>query len=307
MARLFQREGDFMTAKTLLLAAAAAALALAGCATTPAGAPSAPEAAAAKPDAALAAAIASPIRPADHKARDAARHPAESLAFWGLKPGMTVMEIQPGGEAWWTYILANYAAQTKGQYIAAHADLNNPKISDAARKSRADFEKQFADPAHFGKIQVVGFGPVSGPLGAPNSVDMILSARSVHGWIRASLTDKAMADFFAVLKPGGVLAIEQHRANASVTDTKTMMDTGYVSEAYVIAAAEKAGFKLAERSEINANPKDTKDHPFGVWTLPPTKRTAPFGQPDNPAFDRTKYDAIGESDRMTLKFVKPKA
>jgi predicted methyltransferase len=118
------------------------------------------------------------------------------------------------------------------------------------------------------------------------------------------MLSKSMGDFFAVLKPGGYLAIEEHRADPrpevpGVTD-------GYVSVATVVAAAEKAGFKLDAQSEINANPKDTKDHPFGVWTLAPVKRTAPAGQPANPAFDRTKYDAIGESDRMTLRFVKPK-
>jgi predicted methyltransferase len=115
--------------------------------------------------------------------------------------------------------------------------------------------------------------------------------------------DKSMADFFAVLKPGGVLAVEEHRADPrpQVADAKD----GYVSTAVVVAAAEKAGFKLAAKSEINANPKDTKDHPFGVWTLPPTRQSSADGKPADPAFDRAKYDAIGESDRMTLRFVKP--
>lgn len=295
------------------VAAAAAVLSLGACATSgTAGAPSAPvstttKAPVAKADAALAQAVAGDWRSAEHKSRDADRHPVQSLTFWGLKPGMTVLEVQPGAEAWWTEILAPYAARTGGKYIAGHADLNNPKISDAAKKARADFETRFADKSKYGTVAVTGFGPVSGPLAPPNSVDMVLSARSVHGWIRANMVDKAFGDFYAVLKPGGVLAIEQHRANPGGTDTKVMMDSGYVTEAFVIAAAEKAGFKLADKSEINGNPKDTKDHPFGVWTLPPIKRTSPFGQPDNPNFDRAKYDAIGESDRMTLRFVKPKA
>jgi predicted methyltransferase len=293
-------------------AAVVAALSLAACATTASTtAPAAPKptasAPAAKADAVLAQVVAGDWRSAEHKARDADRHPVASLTFWGLKPGMTVIEVQPGAEAWWTEILAPYAARTNGAYIAGVADLNNPKISDAAKKARADFEARFANKGKYGAVGLTGFGPVSGPLGAPNSADMVLSARSVHGWIRANMVDKAFGDFYAVLKPGGVLAIEQHRAAPGGTDTKVMMDSGYVTEAFVIAAAEKAGFKLADKSDINANPKDTKDHPFGVWTLPPIKRTSPFGQPDNPAFDRTKYDAIGESDRMTLRFVKPKA
>lgn len=292
-------------------AAVAAALSLAACATTasttaPAAIKPPASAPAAKVDAALAQAVAGDWRSAEHKSRDADRHPVASLTFWGLKPGMTVIEVQPGAEAWWTEILAPYAASTNGKYIAGVADLNNPKISDAAKKARADFEARFADKGKYGAVGLTGFGPVSGPLGPANSADLVLSARSVHGWIRANMVDKAFGDFYAVLKPGGVLAIEQHRAAPGGADTKVMMDSGYVTEAFVIAAAEKTGFKLADKSEINGNPKDTKDHPFGVWTLPPIKRTSPFGQPDNPAFDRSKYDAIGESDRMTLRFVKPK-
>ena len=255
-------------------------------------------------DAALKAAVASPDRGAANVARDGARHPVESLTFWGLKPGLTVIEVSPGG-GYWTEILAPYAKATGGTYVATAADLNNPKISDAARKSRADFEAKFSDAGKYGAVQYVGFGPVSGPLGAPGSADIVITARNIHNFMyQGDMLSKSMGDFFAVLKPGGYLAIEEHRADPrpevpGVTD-------GYVSVATVVAAAEKAGFKLDAQSEINANPKDTKDHPFGVWTLAPVKRTAPAGQPANPAFDRTKYDAIGESDRMTLRFVKPK-
>jgi predicted methyltransferase len=262
-------------------------------------------AAVAKPggDETLRTVLAGPQRGAGNIARDAARHPYESLVFWGLKPGQTVIEVSPGG-GYWTEILAPYAKATGGTYVAGVADLENPKISDGARKGRADFEAKYADPAKYGAIRYVGFGPVSGPLGEPGSADMVLTARNIHNFMYQGMLDKVMADFHAVLKPGGVLAVEEHRADprpeaANVSD-------GYVSTATVIAAAEKAGFRLDAQSEINANPKDTKDHPFGVWTLPPVKRTAPAGQPANPAFDRTKYDAIGESDRMTLRFVKPK-
>lgn len=255
-------------------------------------------------DAALKAAVASPDRGAAHVARDDARHPYESLKFWGLKPGLTVIEVSPGS-GYWTEILAPYAKATGGTYVATAADLNNPKISDGARKSRADFEAKFSDAGKWGAIQYVGFGPVSGPLGAPGSADIVITARNIHNFMyQSDMLTKAMGDFFAVLKPGGVLAVEEHRADPrpevpGVTD-------GYVSVSTVVAAAEKAGFKLDAQSEINANPRDTKDHPFGVWTLAPVKRTAPGGQPADPAFDRTKYDAIGESDRMTLRFVKPK-
>ncbi|MES2034406.1 MAG: methyltransferase [Pseudomonadota bacterium] len=255
-------------------------------------------------DEALKAAIAGPQRAAENVARDGARHPYDSLMFWGLKPKQTVIEVVPGG-GYWTEILAPYAKATGGTYVAGVTDLANPKVSEGAKKSRADFEAKYGDAAKYGPIRYVGFGAVSGPLGEPGSADLVITARNIHNFMFQGALDKSMADFYAVLKPGGVLAVEEHRADprpqlADVSD-------GYVSVATVVAAAEKAGFKLAAQSEVNANPKDTKDHPFGVWTLPPSKRSAPGGKPADPAFDRTKYDAIGESDRMTLRFVKPAA
>jgi predicted methyltransferase len=253
-------------------------------------------------DAALARAVASEARPAGDRARDDARHPVESLTFWGLKPGQTVIEVSPGG-GYWTEILAPYAAATKGRYVAGVADLANPNISDGARKSRADFEARFANATRYGKVEYVGFGATSGPLGTPGSADLVLTARNIHNWMWApGMLDKVMKDFNAVLKPGGILAVEEHRS-----DPKPMAPdgrNGYVSEAAVISAAEAAGFRLAARSEINANPKDTKDHPFGVWTLPPSRRSAAPGAQPAPDFDRARYDAIGESDRMTLRFIK---
>jgi predicted methyltransferase len=254
-------------------------------------------------DAVLADVIRNGPRTPEEKARDAARHPEASLLFWGLKPGDTVIDVDPGA-GWWTDILAPYLARTGGRYIAATADLNDPKLSDGARKGRAAFEGKYeADPKLYGKVSAVGFGRVSGPLASPGTVDLVLVSREIHDWAMVDgFVQKAFADFRAALKSGGVLAVEDHRA-ADGADPKK--GDGYISEAYVIAEAKKAGFVLAARSEINANPKDTKDHPFGVWTLPPTRRSAPSGQPSNPAFDHAKYDAIGESDRMTLKFVKP--
>ncbi|NGM50750.1 class I SAM-dependent methyltransferase [Caulobacter sp. 602-2] len=254
-------------------------------------------------DAALKAAVASPDRTPASVARDGARHPYESLAFWGLKPGQTVIEVSPGG-GYWTEILAPYAKATKGTYVAGVADLANPKLSEGARKGRAAFEARFADEAKYGKVKFVDFGPVAAPLGAPGSADLVLTARNVHNWTgRPGEVDKIFADFFAVLKPGGVLAIEEHRAEPA--DEKSPGAGGYMATSTVVAIAEKAGFKLDAKSEVNANPKDTKDHPFGVWTLPPTRQSAPSGQPADPNFDRAKYDAIGESDRMTLRFKKP--
>jgi predicted methyltransferase len=150
----------------------------------------------------------------------------------------------------------------------------------------------------------VNWGPKSAPLPA-NTYDFILTARSVHGWMRTpGMVDKAFREFYGALKPGGILALEQHRANPGPQDPEAK--SGYVTEAFVIENAKKAGFKLAARSEINANPRDTKDHPFGVWTLPPTLVSSPEGEDKkDPNFDHSKYLAIGESDRMTLKFVKP--
>ncbi|MEN9838488.1 MAG: hypothetical protein RLZ79_2156 [Pseudomonadota bacterium] len=242
-------------------------------------------------------------RSADEKSRDAARKPIENLQFWGLKPGASILEVQPGA-GWWTRILAPYAARTGGRYSATAADLANPSITEAARKGRADFAARFADEKIYGKVELVNWGATAAPLAA-NSYDFILLSRVIHGWMRVEgLLDRHFANLAGSLKPGGVLAIEQHRENPGPQDP--MAESGYVTEAFVIEAAERTGLRLAARSEINANPKDTKDHPFGVWTLPPTRITVPYGSgkaPD-PNFDRSKYDAIGESDRMTLRFVK---
>jgi predicted methyltransferase len=243
-----------------------------------------------------------PRAPLD-KARDPYRHPEASLLFWGLRPGQTVIDVQPGG-GWWTDILAPYLAKTGGRYIAAGADLDDPGLSAGARKGRSAFEAKYqGNPALYGQVSVVGFGPLSGPLAPPDSVDLVLVSRETHNWLKPpGFFQKALSDIRAALKPGGVLAIEEHRAADGADPNK---GDGYLSEAFVIDQATKAGFVLAARSEINANPKDIKSYPFGVWTLPPTRRSSPLGQPDNPTFDHAPYDAIGESDRMTLKFIKP--
>ena len=244
------------------------------------------------------------------KARDRYRHPVESLTFWGLKPGMAILEIQPGAASWWTEILAPYAKRTGGTFAATGADLANPKLSEGSRKARADFEARYgANPDLYGKVDVVNWGAVSRTLPA-DSYDFILTARSVHGWMqdKPGTVEETFGEFYKALKPGGILAVEQHRANPLPPGAAESPSTGYVSEAYVISVAEKAGFKLDAKSEVNANAKDTKDHPFGVWTLPPALRSTAYGsgKPEDPGFDHSKYLAIGESDRMTLKFVKAK-
>jgi predicted methyltransferase len=241
-------------------------------------------------DAALTAAIASSHRGADSKARDGARHPEASLEFWGLKPGQTVVEISPGG-GYWSEILAPYAKTTNGHYIAA---TGRPDQKLPAK---------FADAAVYGPVHYTVFSKDSGPLGAPNSADLVITARNIHNWIPDGFADKAMKDFYAVLKPGGVLAIEEHRADPKPEAAN--VQSGYVSTQHVIDLATKAGFKLEARSEINANPKDTKDHPFGVWTLPPSRQSNEKDKPSPAGFSRAHYDAIGESDRMTLRFRKP--
>ncbi|MBL8549651.1 MAG: class I SAM-dependent methyltransferase [Hyphomonadaceae bacterium] len=284
------------------IAAVFAGVIAAGCAS---GGPGAASIEAPARDAALQRAVDGAWRTPEARARDAQRHPVESLTFWGLKPGMTIIDIEPGAGAWWTPILAPYAKETGGRYIAGFVDLGDPAVSQRAREARAGFQGEWADETIYGDVAVVDFGPHSGLGAADASADFILAARTFHGWARTEgRTDRFMAEFARVLKPGGVLAVEQHRA-AEGADVSATAPKGYVPEAFIIAAAERAGLRFAGRSEINANVRDDRDHPFGVWTLAPVRRTSPLGQPDNPAFDRTEYDAIGESDRMTLKFVKP--
>jgi predicted methyltransferase len=281
------------------LLAGAAALSLAGCGRKTA-----------KPDAAksstkagpmtLAAAAQGDWRPPADKARDVWRHPVESLEFWGLKPGQTVVEFWPGA-GWYTDILAPYLAATGGKLYAASLQTDLPD-DPAAKAAVEEYQRKLdAKKKLYGEVVVTAFGPTSGPVAPAGSADLVLFLRNLHNWMAAGLAEKAFRDALT----GGVLGIEEHRGEPGRVQDVLAAD-GYVQQAYVIEMAREAGFVLAGESEINANPKDTKDHPFGVWTLPPTRLSAPRGEPAEPGFNHAKYDAIGESDRMTLKFVKPK-
>ena len=253
-------------------------------------------------DPALVEVLKGPQRPAGDVARDGARHPLESLTFWGLRPGATVLELFPGA-GYWVRILAPYAAKTRGHYITTVSALTGDE-KDGAIQARVDkFKARWADASVYGEIGYAPLGKATTQLAAPGSVDLILTARNIHNllWEKGEV-DRTLGLAFAALKPGGVLAVEEHRADprAQIGDARD----GYVATSTVIAAAKKAGFVFDGASEINANPKDTKDHPFGVWTLPPERQSAPDGKAPDPAFDRAKYDAIGESDRMTLRLGK---
>ncbi|WP_372783924.1 class I SAM-dependent methyltransferase [Phenylobacterium sp.] len=250
----------------------------------------------------LEAAVAGAWRLAADRARDPWRHPLESLRFWGLKPGQTVVEFWPGA-GWYTDILGPFLAATGGKLYAANLQAADPEGREMAEAYR---HKLDAKPKLYGKVEITAFGPTSGPVAPAGSADLVLFLRNLHNWMAAGLAEKAFRDAFAALKPGGVLGVEEHRADPAATPD-VMASSGYVLQAYVAQLGKEAGFELAAASEINANPKDTRDHPFGVWTLPPVRRSSPRGQPADPHFDHAKYDAIGESDRMTLKFVKPGA
>ncbi|HEX4198253.1 MAG TPA: methyltransferase [Caulobacteraceae bacterium] len=254
-------------------------------------------------DPALIALIGGPQRSAANKARDPWRHPVDTLGFWGLQPGLVVADIDPGG-GYWTEIVAPYVAQGGGRYIAGMTDPNDPAASDGAKRARAAFEAKYADHAVYGPIAYAPFSIAGGFRAPPGSIDLIIYSRYVHDLMGVpGALQRALGDFYSALRPSGILAVEEHRA-----DPRAMVPNatdGYVATDFVIGEARKAGFVFERASEINANPKDTKDHPFGVWTLPPTRRSAPAGQPPNPAFDHARYDAIGESDRMTLRFRKP--
>ena len=233
-------------------------------------------------------------RSAANRARDAYRHPKATLQFFGVRPDRTVIEITPGG-GWYAEILAPLL-HDNGHYIAAE---KLPAADSEARSDDSALRKKFAaDPAHYGNARIVTFDPRSPVFGAPGSADLVLTFRNVHNWAEAGTAPAMFKAFFAVLKPGGVLGVVDHRA-ADGASLAAVKSSGYLPTDYVVKLATDAGFRLEESSEINANPKDTRDYPKGVWTLPPTLALGDK--------DKAKYQAIGESDRMTLRFVKPVA
>ncbi|NBB16087.1 methyltransferase [Caulobacter sp. SLTY] len=249
----------------------------------------------------IAEAVAGEWRRPEDKARDAWRHPVESLTFWGLQPGQTVVEFWPGA-GWYTDILAPFLDATGGKLYAANLEADDPQVVEvieAYKRKLADNKKIYGD------VEVTAFGPTTGPVAPAGSADLVLFLRNLHNWMAAGIADKAFRDAFAALKPGGFLGIEEHRGVPGAVQDPLAAD-GYVQQDYAIALAKEAGFQLVAANELNANPKDDKSHPFGVWTLPPTRLSAPRGQSPKAGFDHAPYDAIGESDRMTLKLVKPK-
>ncbi len=246
------------------------------------------------------AALAGPQRTADAKARDAVRHPRQMFAFAGLRSDMTVVEISPGG-GYWSEIFAP-VLRDKGSFIAATSDPNG-----RGRKGYAEMLLKWASaPDVYDKARTSIYAASAAeppPIAPAGTADIVWVARHIHGLKGQNIVAPAFKLYADALKPGGVLIVEQHRLPES--RAVPAENTGYVKESEVIAFAQAAGLKLAGKSEINANPKDTADYPFGVWTLPPARWTMKDNKGTDPAFDRTKYDAIGESDRMTLKFVKP--
>jgi predicted methyltransferase len=228
-------------------------------------------------------------------ARDPYRHPYEVLRFFGLRDNQTVVEILPGGAgAYWPEILAPYLRE-RGKYIAA---IGDDEVTNAeARMLNPAFRKKVADtPQLYDRAAITEFGADRRDIAPPGTADLVLTFRNVHNWMTTGEADAVFRTFYKALKPGGVLGVEEHRGRPDQPQDP-LAKSGYVRTDVIIALAEKAGFQLAASSEINANPKDTKDYSVGVWALPPSYRMGDQ--------DRAKYAAIGESDRAVLKFVKP--
>lgn len=233
-------------------------------------------------------------RSAESRARDVYRHPKETLLFFGIRPGMTVVEVWPG-QGWYTEVIAPLV-RDKGQYYAATfaADPASQYLSNMMK----EYEQKLASrPELYGKVKVTTLSADGGGIAPPGTVDLVVTFRNLHNWMARDWAPQAISTMYEALKPGGVLGIVEHRGKQGVPQDP-QAKSGYVDEDYAIKLIEAQGFRLEAKSEVNANPKDTKDYEQGVWTLPPTYRLGDV--------DRDKYAAIGESDRFTLKFIKPK-
>jgi len=256
-----------------------------------------PAAAAASSDTAatraLKAVVAGEHRSAENKARDAWRHPVETLIFFGIRPNMTVVELWPFG-GWYAEILAPYLKDA-GTYYAAAMDPESKDKGDLAYNASLD-KLLSARPELFSKVKKTVLAPGKMEIAPAGTADLVVSFRNIHNWVWAGIEKDVFAAAYKALKPGGVLGIVEHR-NANPAYEPKKFGEAYVGEEYAVKLIESVGFRLAARSNINNNPKDTKDYPKGVWTLPPNYAMGNV--------DRDKYTAIGESDRFTLKFVKP--
>ncbi len=242
-------------------------------------------------DAALVAAIASPARTAAFVARDEARHPLAELTFFGLEPSLTVVELWPGG-GYWTEILGPYLAKHGRYYVALPVPGNAAEDQEVARwRARIASAKE-----RIGTIHETMLGAGHYAIAPPNSADLVVTFRNLHNWMYGGYADQVLAACFRALKPGGTFGIEEHRGRNDVPQDPKAAN-GYVREDYAIALVKKAGFELAGSSQINANPRDTKNWVDGVWTLPPTLSQG--------AKDRARYLAVGEADNFVLKFRKP--
>ncbi len=236
----------------------------------------------------LESAISSEKRTPQYVLRDKYRNPFETISFFGIESDMVVIELSPGG-GWYTEIFANYLHEP-GRLIAAHFDADSKR--DYFRKSRDRFEKKLLSDPMYNNVSLVN---LNSSLADEESVDAVVTFRNLHNWLGPQM-DKIFSNTYKALKPGGIFGVVEHRANPN-TSIKDMKRSGYVTEEHAIKIAKKHGFKLIAKSEINSNPKDLKNYEKGVWTLPPSLRLKDL--------EREKYLAIGESDRMTLLFIKP--
>ena len=232
-------------------------------------------------------AVTSDDRTPKNMTRDIYRHPYETLKFFGIESDMTIIELSPGG-GWYTEILANYI-HYPGTLIAAHF---NPEAGGYYKRGRANFEKKMDSNPMYGRVEIVN---IDSTLAEPNSVDAVLTFRDLHNWLGPQL-DTIFTNSYKALKPGGIFGVVEHRANPG-TSLELMKKSGYVTVDHAMKMAKKHGFEFVSSSEVNSNPKDIKNYPKGVWTLPPNLRMKEV--------DRAKYIEIGESDRMTLLFRKP--